>query len=383
MKKPTTSYLEYIAGFASPSESFQPENEALFSRVMKYYLQSLARELLPNEKVAKCARMIRPNKYNVEVVHVPDTKKAYFRNLIICGRVWTCPVCAAKVNERRRQELAALVYQSPYMPILVTYTIQHQRHYRLNVLVSALQGAMRRIKSGKAFKLATARWGIVGSVRGFEVTHGRSGWHPHIHELMLIDPDNDDETITDLQTWLRDHWNTALKQQGQNADWSLGVKITRNAQDIAEYIAKHGHEPAYQHWGVTHELVKSNHKQAADGGKTPFDLLFGYGNGNLADGRKFQEYARVMKNLHPLHWTKGLRALLLATMPEQTDEQVAADDPEPYIVLAKLERDAWKIILGKDRRAALLNVASTGDQQAVIAWLAAQGIEHVDLNDLI
>lgn len=31
--------------------------------------------------------------------------KAFYQGLMACGGVWTCPVCAAKVSERRRQEL--------------------------------------------------------------------------------------------------------------------------------------------------------------------------------------------------------------------------------------------------------------------------------------
>jgi len=380
MKTRTSPYLEYIAGFASPSDQKTPENGALISRMIRYYQQSLARELLPAEKVAKCARAIRPNKSVVEVVHVPDGNKAYFRNLIICGRVWTCPVCAAKVNERRRRELAMLIYQSGYRPVLVTYTLQHQRADRLTTLVDALRVGLRRISSGKAYKTIEARYGIAGTVRSMEVTYGKSGWHPHVHQIVMLAGSTTDAQVDEFETWLRDHWQAALKVSNRAAAWELGAKVTRHDGDIAEYIAKFGHEPTRQGWTITHELVKSNQKHATADGKTPFDLLMSYGNGNVADGRKFQEYARVTKNIHPLHWSKGLRALLLATMPEQSDDEIAAADPDEYVVMANLEPSAWRLILSKDRRAELLNVASTGDKEAVTRWLAKQGIKHVDLS---
>ena len=31
--------------------------------------------------------------------------KAFYQGLMSCGGIWTCPVCAAKISERRRQEL--------------------------------------------------------------------------------------------------------------------------------------------------------------------------------------------------------------------------------------------------------------------------------------
>lgn len=380
MKKPTSPYLEYIAGFVSAHDEKSPENSAMFSRMIRYYQQSLARELLPAEKVAKCARAIRPNKQTVEVVHVPDGNKAYFRNLIICGRVWTCPVCAAKVNERRRQELAMLIYSTGYRPVLITYTLQHQRKDRLITLVDAIRAGLRSCKNGRPYMRQEALYGIVGSVRGFEVTYGRSGWHPHVHEIVMMAGGTTDAQVDEFEAWLRGRWQAALKKSHRAAAFELGVKVTKHDGDIAEYIAKFGHEPARQGWTITHELVKSNSKGGKQDGKTPFELLLSYGDGNLADGRKFQEYARIMKNIHPLHWSAGLRALLNAALPEQADEEIAAADPDEYIVLANLDANAWKLILRKDRRAELLNIASSGDKQAVIRWLAKQGVQHVDLS---
>jgi len=86
-----------------------------------------------------------------------------------------------------------------------------------------------------------------------------------------------------------------------------------------------------------------------------------------------------MKNIHPLHWSAGLRALLGATSPELADEQVANNDPDEFIIMANLERDAWKVILKGDKRAELLNIASTGDKAAVLAWLNRHGMRNIDL----
>lgn len=380
MKKPKSPYLEYIAGFASRDDQQSPENSAMFSRLIRYYQQSLARQLLPGEKVAKCARAIRPNKSHVEVVHVPDTSKAYFRNLIICGRVWTCPVCAAKVNERRRKELAMLIYTAGYRPVLVTYTIQHQRRDRLHTLMSAIRTAMRSLKSGRGYQGMVTKFGIVGDVRGIEITYGSSGWHPHVHEIVLMAGDTTDEQIDEFERWLRDRWQAALKKVNRAAAWEIGVSITKHNGDIAEYIAKFGREPANQGWTITHEVAKSNAKAGKKGGRTPFELLIGYGEGNNADGFHFREYAQVTKNIHPLHWSAGLRALLKNNSTIETDEELASADPDPYVVLANIEPSAWKLILSHDRRAELLNIASAGDKAAVTRWLEKQGITHIDVS---
>jgi hypothetical protein len=365
-----------------PMSDTANEQNALSARLVKYYLQSLARELLPSEKVAKCARAIRPNKDHVEVIHVPNGNKAYYRNLIICGRFWACPVCAAKIAEHRRHELAMLIYTAPYRPILVTYTLSHRMQDALPRLVTALQNALRTLKAGRGYQEIKALYGVVGSVRGYEVTYGRHGWHPHIHEILMIRQDTTDSEVMALEAALSERWLAALKKEKRFAGKDAGCKITMHDGAIAEYIAKYGYEPNGQGWTITHEIAKSTQKKARDEGMTPFDLLRSYGEGKAGDGWRFKQYVQTMKNIHPLHWSAGLRALLGATSPESSDEQVANNDPDEFIIMANLERDAWKLILKSDLRAELLNIASTGDKVAVIAWLARHGLKHVDLSEV-
>jgi len=80
-------------------------DEAKEHRLLKWALQAEARAMLPNERVAQCLRQINPMAAGVEGLHSPEHQVAHYKSLIVCGSVWMCPLCAAKISERRRDEL--------------------------------------------------------------------------------------------------------------------------------------------------------------------------------------------------------------------------------------------------------------------------------------
>ena len=80
-------------------------------RVERFALQSVARDILPDSRTAKCLR-IRAHDKDVQVWKSKNHKTASYGGLQTCGSVWTCPVCGAKVVERRRGDTASNGYAS-------------------------------------------------------------------------------------------------------------------------------------------------------------------------------------------------------------------------------------------------------------------------------
>ena len=74
-------------------------------RLLKWALQAEARAILPNERIAHCLRQVVPIAAGVEVFHSTEHQVAFYSGLFVCGSVWMCPLCAAKISERRRDEL--------------------------------------------------------------------------------------------------------------------------------------------------------------------------------------------------------------------------------------------------------------------------------------
>lgn len=375
-------YLVYIAKFASPSNSdavqkAQKSNAIDDAILRRFYLQSLARDLLPGERVTKCLRQIVPGQQSVEVVADLDKNTAHYRNLLTCGRLWFCPVCASKITERRAGELLQAVTKwtgEAGFVALLTFTLRHNAGDELLTVLDALRSAHRRFKVGKSFKLFRDRFAWMGSITALEVTHGEHGWHPHLHELVFFGPLAAERwrAFPDVAT---SRWLRALAAEGRDATWAHGLDVRDAETDVYDYVAKFGHLPRDSRWTLERELAKAPAKQGRDDGRTPFALLDAFGSGDQDAGLLFQEYARVFKGRRQLVWSRGLRALLDLDS-EASDEALAADLPDPLVVLAALSRSEWRSVLAlpRDVRGELLVVARRGDAAAVAAFLTQFGV---------
>jgi len=109
---------------------------------------------------------------------------------------------------------------------------------------------------------------------------------------------------------------------------------------------------------------------------TPLQLLSDYFNGDVDAGRLWLQYALNFKGQHQLYWSRGLRALL-GLEPEKSDEELAIEQEEIAVILASLSIGVWRVVVGNDARAELLQVASTGDKEQVFAFLRGIGVDGV------
>lgn len=366
------------------------EKKSLLSSpvVLRFYLQSLARELLMGEAVAKCLRVRFKELPLVQVIKNAHTGKTRFGSLQTCKSVWHCPVCAARISEGRRQELAAALPDAhltnpdgekvPLFAALITFTFQHNKSMSCASSVQGVLAAYRRLKSGKGYQSLKDEYGLVGSVRALEVTYGeKNGWHPHIHELMLFNRPMTDAMLHGLSKDLKSRWRSVLSKEGLDASLKHGVDVDyRNDGDMSaavlEYVSKFGHAPKETGWTITHELTKSGSKKSGgDGHFSMLELLEKYGNGDVLAGRLWREYAMTMKGRNQLVWSRGLRDLLGLGV-EKTDGELVDDEKETDAerILAALDPDQWKAVLKADLRGEILVQANTLNEADFSVWLA-------------
>ena len=150
-----------------------------------YWLQSLARELLPDHRVCICCRHLSHNANEVKIVYRHHRRKASFKGLARCASVWVCPVCGSVISEKRKSELKKASAAWKHSIIMVSYTIRHKRTDKLEDLLRGLEAAFRNFLSGSYGEDFRREYGVIGSVRALEVTHGKNGWHPHIHQMVF------------------------------------------------------------------------------------------------------------------------------------------------------------------------------------------------------
>jgi len=326
-------------------------------RLEKWAIHAAARDIMPRERVATCFRV--PIASTVDIWHHQDRQEAHYKGLAICGSVWMCPVCASKISERRRVELAAAIDRAAVLglvPYLLTLTVKHHNGETLTALLDRFGKARRLMRNRTPWKAWAAAVGVVGSVRSLEVTHGVNGWHVHTHEILFTRPGQPLSAADVLPMW-----QSACLTAGLQRPDGHGVDIRAGNNEVGNYVSK---------WGMDSELTKSMSKRGRDGHRSPFDFLRDYlQHGDEADADLFREYAEQFKSKHQIVWSKGLRDLL-GLDAEKSDLELAEEIEKGSLLLGSLSLDQWRSVLKYDKRGEVLLVAVQGGIEAVYSFIA-------------
>ena len=366
---PLGSYAECSS---RASQSHAEKRNASYQR--RYTLQAASASLLPGERVCDCQRKVIPTQHrSVSVNYQPgeDGKgTASFSGLQQCGSVWVCPVCAAKVSEKRRVEISqAIARWRTIRPegrmLLITFTLSHHAGEQLEDVLKALKRAREAVVSGRWAAGFKERYHISGMIRSLELTYGVNGWHPHMHVLYFLD---EEPNLEGLTAELKLKWSQALETSKRYASYKHGVDVKAGEGYLADYVAKFGKEPK-SGWSYSHELAKSNIKQGRGEGLNPWQLLAGYAELGDCDERNrlarlWWEYARAMKGQRQLAWSRGFRELL-ELGEEKTDEELAESEEAGSITMCYISETGWRYVIANDLRADLLAAAATGERAAL------------------
>lgn len=337
-------------------------------RLERFALQSAARRILPNSRTAKCLRFFsgKPSEKSVFRLLGDDPHKvkpsvsvyrslkhgtASYGGLQTCASVWACPVCAAKISERRRAELLGAIEAHKAEGgevLLITLTNPHCYGDSLPALLAGQQKAMSRFNSTKA---AVRMWdwmGCIGTVRAWEVTYGQNGWHPHFHLLAFVRSGVD---LGQAKSQVYDVWAAGCRLAGLPVpSFEHGVDV-RDGSEAAKYASK---------WGLDQEMTKGHMKKAKfSKGRSPFDLLRSY---LYDDDRQaaalFGEYAKAFHRKHQLEWSKGLKAHF--GIVKKTDDELAAEQDARAELLGRIELEDWRRVVAFDLRGEVLELARHG-----------------------
>lgn len=395
---PGTSPLVKIGNFAAigsqsgleadSTPETQADTETLnirLARAERWALKGVAEKALRGTDLGK--RLHRCNRYRlgaeVELWHDPLKNSASFRQVETCHSVWACPVCSAKVSERRRQELVQGVknHRAAGGAVLFwTLTFPHTKADDLVVMLDRFLKAIRWLTSHRTYKTEIRpQFGIIGYVRALEVTHGaRNGWHPHAHSLIFLERELTAEQFGWLYSKLHSLWAKACERMGLDAP-RLGVgshlkAATASTEEVvAEYVSKWHVQPSkVPHWTATHELTKATSKRGREGGRSPWDLL----RSDLVEDAPaslalFREYAEAFRGKAQLRWTPGLRGKLGLGV-EMTDEELAETASEDdNDLLCAFDWRTWRRIAWAGAQGAILDAGGSGDLDAVLVVLAS------------
>lgn len=335
-EQPQTVYLENGHLTVIDSETAEVSTtKPTDNRAERWALKSAVNELLPNSRTSKCHKWVVPNNKPTVYRTIDQQKgKAFFGGLQVCANVWACPVCAAKISERRRDELSFAIQQAKIQGLhvsMLTLTIPHKLVDDLNALLDSLLAAHTKLWKDKAGKRLIESYKIEGRIRALEVTFGDNGYHPHLHILLFSSsPIQVDKFSLDVfHVWKHCCVSKGLGEPSLKH----GVKVDIADEHIGSYVAK---------WGLDSEMTKG-HVKRSKVGYSMTDLLRAYiATGEERFSRLWLVYAKSFKGRRQLVWTKGLKDRLLVL--DATDEDLATAQVAEAEMFAELSFEQWRAV---------------------------------------
>ena len=257
----------------------------------------------------------------IELVKKHDDQLA-MRNLIYCSSIWLCPVCSSRIASERRKELAQAVEKSGAYTCLITYTLSHSIHDRLEDVLGALRKAVNSTKSGRWHEAFLEEHGIIASVSSLEFTHGENGWHPHIHQLVFFREKPDPELI---HKQLSERFSRFVEKNGHYSSSFHGIDVRCSRKDVSGYISK---------WNVIDELSNVQAKRGRKESLNVWQLAQLAVSGDRECEALWLEYAKASYRKKALQWSRGARKALGIDV-ELTDEELIAKEEERIFSLKK------------------------------------------------
>ena len=371
------------AKFASKTDDLAEIDQAKrakASRLLRWKRQEIARKLIPSFRVAKCCRVQVADV--VQVLRSKEHHSAHYGKLSTCASVWVCPVCSAKITERKRTEIASAL-ASPlgkqYSKFIVTTTLQHKSGDNSAVLVRALKDGKRQFTSGGWYQRFSAKWQIVGGLYGNEFTYGKgTGCHFHTHDLIFSELAASDLNVKAIRDEYSARFVDIMSQHGFYVSAEHGVAVEASNDAGALYVAKMGLETRPKKsdkWGIDWEMAKGALKVSKGDRFTPFELLDLYQAGDTWAGEMFKEFAQASKGLHQLRWGRGMRAAFGLGV-EMTDEEIASAELDRDVKeFYNIARARWQTICKRKLRGFTLEVAKDATEELFESYLA--GLEYL------
>lgn len=356
----------------------------------RFHMRAGLHKLSSLDRVRKCGRV--PVAQGV-VLKVTEAERRYagYGGLHTCGSVWACPVCSAKVAAHRKEEVTAVLEKAHRQGLFISLLTLTQRHHAgqaLNHLWGGLSAAWQAVTSGRRWQEYKAQLGLVGFIKATEVTHGASGWHAHLHIVVISEKDPAVTPIfyqrkqgrakqpyplevTTSAEFVANRWAKGLAKHGIDfiphkggIDWQTAA----NFKAVGKYVAKlqSGAD------GLAAETTLGGFKKARRGNRTPFQILADLlETGDEADARLWWEYEKVSHGKRALTWSNGLREWA-SLDAEKTDEEIAEEELGGEVV-ALFTNEAWKSVYNAGA-AELLDVVEQLGVNRAYAWLHDRGI---------
>lgn len=337
------------------------------SRRERLHLREILRRESSLTRVANCGR--RRARFGDIGIYKTE-HSAYFGNVQSCGSLHACPVCAAKIRQRRAVEIDLAVrshLDAGGSALFWTATLPHDFGDELSHLLASVAKAFRRVIGGRGWIEDKRDYAISGTIRASETTFGKAGAHPHLHVIFFCDKQLSAGEIGTLHSRLFGRWSSAVESVGYRAPRSELCPIeTVGARELGAYVTKMVlTDESNRKLGMemTRHDLKTKRK-----GRAPFQVLRDFAvSGDCADLDLWREWERASKGTQSLTWSRGLKKRFQVT--EKTDEQLAAEKVGGVLIV-NLTIEQWNLVNSEPMgQLEVLEAAEDEGEDGVAFWL--------------
>lgn len=329
-------------------------------RAERYSLKAVVDGMYPRSRLSACHKNRLPG-HQIKILTDDLLKRAHYAGAMQCGSVWACPLCAAKITERRRAELSGAMVVAKakgWFPYLATFTTPHKFGDDCKLLVDRQQKAWRAMLQSRRYQKLRKLMGVMGHIRALEVTHGVNGFHPHMHVLVFL---NENWVPGSVEKLMCPVWQDACERVGlERPSESHGCRVDDGSW-AERYATK---------WGLEDEITRGHQKTSrGEKGTTPWGLLRDIRETDSQESRElFRAYLEAFKGRRQLYWSTGLREAL--GVEDKTDQELVEAQVEHASLLAEITLDQWRFIYRHKLRAWCLDMAEKNPAD-LLAWLEA------------
>lgn len=296
-----------------------------------------------------------------------------------CSSVSACPCCSARIREARARtiEAAGIAHlREGGRLVFVTLTLPHDTGDDLADLLDTVLQGWTHLQRDKTWRTLGERFGIdlggrkrrVGFVRSLEVTHGRSGWHPHVHALLFLDGSAGRDAAAALADCLRSTWQEYVTGRGWRLPEQLDVQAIAGRtghEGLLRYLAKvqdQWAEPGDSRWSLGREMARGDRKRGRRWHtRLPFQLAASAAEGSARDLKLWHEYERATKGRRII--TASQRLFRTLGVAEVVDE--LAPEVVDGVEVAQIEPADWKLVVRFRAVVRIYRAAETGGGAAV------------------
>lgn len=288
--------------------------------------------------------------------------RASWGNLQTSSSVWASPLSAASISKTRAEEVTTALktwfkQDKQHSVEFLTLTLAHDKGQSLREVWDTLAYAWRGItgtaswRGGARYEGDKKRFGIAHWLKSVEVTHGKNGWHVHIHCLLFLDRNLSDDERETLENRFYERWRSAAQRKGFKApSRKHGVRIEKalrekNTDALGVYMAKGALSSVAESlsWEIT--AGQTAKEARSQDNRTPFQILdsirksgdFSHKN---VDVQLWLEWEESSLGRRQMAWSKGAKEALGVLDLDDEEAEEAVEEPEAFEV-AHVDYDEW------------------------------------------